>query len=274
MSYFRQIHTLIWKDEEFLEYTPEEKILFVYFFSNESTTLSGLYKIPLRVVSFETNIILPKVKTILKKFEDQEKIWYRDGFVFVKNFQKYNKGGDTVAKAIEKEIDNTVESEIKTVYLRYYPENIPYAYPTNTLLQEEKSKEEYSKVKKSIEEFLQLPIPESPLDADKHPLIALFKQGCDYTPASKEYKNVIDTFGVLKNRYQTFQELIDDIKRFSIAWTSRKTKAGKQYPISNLVWFYEWLLNNDIPVYSNGSIPGSNKKTIKIDGVTMEVGMP
>lgn len=258
MSYFRQIHTLIWKDEEFLEYTPEEKILFVYFFSNESTTLSGLYKIPLKVVSFETNISLSYVKTILNKFEDQEKIWYRDGWVFVKNFQKYNKGGDTVAKAIANEINNIPDCEIKSIYLKYYPENIPYQYPINTLLQEEKSKEEKSRVKESIEEFLQLPIPQSPLEAEKHPLIAIFQRGCDYSPPSKEYKNVIDIFGLIKNRYETFEEITNDIKKYSIAWTSRKTKTGKQYPISNLVWFKEWLLNENIPPYNNGDVPLEN----------------
>lgn len=259
MSYFRQIHTSIWKDEEFLEYSPGEKILFIYFFSNESTTLSGLYKIPLKVVSFETNLGMSYINKALDKFEMQEKIFYRDGTVFVRNFQKYNKGGDTVARAIEKEIANTEDSEIKGLYLQYYPQNIPYTYPTDRVFQEEKSKEEKSKVKKRIEEWAALPIPKSPKEADGHPLLKLFREATDFMPGSKEYKLVIDTFLLLKSDYETLDELSLDIKKYSTAWTSRKTKAGKHYPINNLVWFYEWFLNNLIPDYNDGSIPFSSK---------------
>jgi hypothetical protein len=253
MSYFRQIHTSIWKDEDFLEFTPEEKLLFVYFFSNESTTLSGLYKIPLRVIAFETNLPMDFIKTTLKKFEKLEKIFYRDGMVFVKNFQRYNKGGDTVAKAIHTEIENTQDCELKDIYLRYYSKIIAQPYPIDTLLQEEYSKEEKSIVKKSIGEFLSLPIPESPLEADNHPLIQLFRIGCDYSPPSKEYKNIIDIFGLVKDRYKTYPEIVEDIKKYSIAWTSRINKSGKHYSISNLVWFYNWLLNESIPEYNGGN---------------------
>ena len=273
MSYYRQIHTSIWKDEDFLDSTPEEKLLFIYFFSNESTTLSGLYKIPLRVIAFETNLSMDFIKTTLKKFEKLEKIFYRDGMVFVKNFQKYNKGGDTVAKSIAAEIDNTPDCELKTIYLTYYPQNIVSSYPIDTLLQEKESKEEKSKVKNSIDEFLSLPVPTSPLDADSNPIIQLFRVGCDYTPPSKDYKNIIDVFRLIKDRYKTYPEIVNDIKKYSLAWTSRKNKNGKHYPISNLVWFYEWLLNQNIPEYTNGNDPQNKKKTIKLDGKTVEVEM-
>ena len=274
MSYYRQIHTSIWKDEDFLDSTPEEKLLFIYFFSNESTTLSGLYKIPLRVIAFETNLSMDFIKITLKKFEKLEKIFYRDGMVFVKNFQKYNKGGDTVAKSIASEIENTPDCELKTIYLTYYPQNIASPYPIDSLLQEKKSKEEKSKVKNSIDEFLAYPIPSTPLEADSHPILQLFKAGCNYSPPSKEYKNVIDVFSLIKDRYETYIEIVNDIKKYSLAWTARKTKAGKHYAINNLTWFYDWFLNGIIPEYSNGN--GSSaptKKTIKLDGQTVEVEM-
>jgi len=132
MSYFRQIHTLIWKDEDFLEFKQAEKLLFIYFFSNESTTLSGLYKMPLKVVSFETGLSMRVINAALEKFEKLEKIFYRDGYVFVKKFQYYNRGGANVAIAIKKELDNMPDCEIKGLYMQYIHPNIPYQYPINT----------------------------------------------------------------------------------------------------------------------------------------------
>lgn len=145
MSYFRQIHTSIWKDSDFLELTASEKLLFIYFFSNESTTLSGVYEISLRVVSFETKLSLSVIRKYLEKFEQLEKIYYRDGWVFVVNFQKYNRGGDTVKTAIRNEVDNIPDSEIKKIYMGYYHPNIPYTYPIISRVEEsrvENSREE------------------------------------------------------------------------------------------------------------------------------------
>jgi len=102
-------------------------------------------------------------------------------------------------------------------------------------------------LKNKIEEFAKLPIPQSPLQANKHPLIALFMAGSDYMPPEKEYKNIIDTFSLIKGRYKDHNEIVDDIKKYSIAWTSRNNKNGEKYKISNLVWFYEWFLNDSIP---------------------------
>lgn len=133
MSYFRQIHTSIWKDEEFLHYTLTEKLLFVYFFSNESTTLSGVYKLPLKVASFETGIRLAAIEKALVKFEKAAKIYYRDGYIFVVNFQKYNSGSAKLSVSIKKEIDNLEDCEIKAIYMRYYHPDIPYAYPMDTV---------------------------------------------------------------------------------------------------------------------------------------------
>ena len=45
MANFRAIHTQIWKDEWFVDLTINQKVLFIYLFSNEASSFTGLYKI-------------------------------------------------------------------------------------------------------------------------------------------------------------------------------------------------------------------------------------
>ena len=71
MAGYRQIHTQIWKDEWFLDLEPQAKLLFIYLFGNENTSLSGIYKLPLKVILFETGLDKEYVVNTLKKTNPQ-----------------------------------------------------------------------------------------------------------------------------------------------------------------------------------------------------------
>lgn len=141
MANYRQVHVSIWKDEWFLELTPTEKLLFVYLFSNESASLSGIYKIALRVISFETCLPMKKVTDALRKFADMDKVYYQDGVVWVKNLRKYNRGSSKVATRIQKDLEEIPYCELKEKYIAYYDPDIPYGYPMDTLSTEMKTNE-------------------------------------------------------------------------------------------------------------------------------------
>src|SRR3972149_7999433 len=96
MANYRQIHVSIWKDEWFLDLDPDEKLLFIYLFSNESASLAGIYKLALKVIAFETNLPIDFVKKTLAKFEKAGKVYYREGVIWVKNLRKYNRGSSKV----------------------------------------------------------------------------------------------------------------------------------------------------------------------------------
>lgn len=91
MAGYRQIHTQIWKDEWFIELDPDEKFLFIYLFSNELASISGLYKIPIRVMHNETCIPLSRVQEIMNMFVDQDKVQYADGTLWIRNMWRYHK---------------------------------------------------------------------------------------------------------------------------------------------------------------------------------------
>ncbi len=57
MAQFNTIHSNIWEDEKFRKLKcSDSKLLFVYVFSNTRCPVSGIYKIAIETMSFETGI--------------------------------------------------------------------------------------------------------------------------------------------------------------------------------------------------------------------------
>lgn len=80
----RYINTKFWSDNFIVQLDPIERYLFLYFLTNEHTNLSGIYELPMRFLSFETGLEREMLEKILGRFKG--KIYYIDGWVFVKNF--------------------------------------------------------------------------------------------------------------------------------------------------------------------------------------------
>ena len=90
MGVYRQIHTKIWKDGWFLDLEPDLKLLFIYLFSNERANLAGLYDIPLKVISFETDLPTDRIQEGLEVFRQAGKAFYEDGWLWMPNLLRYN----------------------------------------------------------------------------------------------------------------------------------------------------------------------------------------
>jgi len=151
MANYRQIHVSIWKDEWFIDLNSDEKLLFIYLFSNELASLSGIYKLPIKVMHWETGLDEDFIKNSLIKFEQGNKVIYREGIVWIVNMRKYHKGSSLVEKRIQKDLDEIPDCELKHIYIAYYQKKIPYStnnipYPygidTISLIKEEENKEE------------------------------------------------------------------------------------------------------------------------------------
>lgn len=131
MAGYRQIHTKIWKRDWFLELAPTEKLLFVYLFSNELASVSGIYHISLKVIAFETGLTIPFIKKTLTKLEGLRngcervgRSYYRDGVVWVISLRKYNdSGGPKVAKRIETDLAMIPDCELKQAYIAYHADS-------------------------------------------------------------------------------------------------------------------------------------------------------
>lgn len=131
MAKFRMIDTKFRSDNYIADLDPIEKLLFIYFFTNPYTNISGIYELSLKQIALDTWIdrqeMLPK---IIKRFSDWGKIYYIDWWVYVKNFQKHQK---TESKKIQKWIENWmgliptyILEKVKGIDTLY----IPYTYPS------------------------------------------------------------------------------------------------------------------------------------------------
>ena len=92
MAKQRYINTKFWSDSFVRDHlNPLDRYLFLYFLCNEKTNIAWIYELPLSIISFETWI---EKENLLKMMERlKPKIYYFDGWVYIRNFQKHQKTG-------------------------------------------------------------------------------------------------------------------------------------------------------------------------------------
>ncbi|MHA1962698.1 MAG: hypothetical protein ACW99U_21115 [Candidatus Thorarchaeota archaeon] len=124
---------------------PQEKILFIYLFSNESTSLAGIYKIAFKVICFETGLESAFVTRTLKKFAKQNKVFYQDGVVWVTNMRGYHEtSSERVQQRIQKDVDAVPDCDVKTMYIQGI-DKVSTGYGYQTLKEEEEEEDIASK---------------------------------------------------------------------------------------------------------------------------------
>ena len=140
MANYRQIHTQIWRDNWFLDLEPDEKLLFIYLFSNDNSNLAGLYELHEKIIVLETGLAKERIHEIIAKFEADKKVLYKDGIVWIVNMQRYHSNaGEKVRRNIELIVEGIPDCYVKQQYCianGIEPEdtpNIEYAYPMDTL---------------------------------------------------------------------------------------------------------------------------------------------
>lgn len=112
MAKQRYINTKFWSDNYIVKLDPIEKLLFLYLMTNEKTNIAGLYELPAKIMSFETGIESTLLEAMLLRFERDDKIFFYNGWVFLKNFLKHqNVTSAQVQKGIENEM-KTIPKEI------------------------------------------------------------------------------------------------------------------------------------------------------------------
>jgi len=142
MANYRQIHTQIWTDNWFLELAPDEKLLFIYLFSNDKSSLSGLYEIHDKLISFETGMRMSRINTILNKFAESGKVYAQDGLIWIVNMQKYHTyKNESVKTRIEADIKAIPDCELKNKFLIHSGYTLSTDCGQSVLKEKEKEKE-------------------------------------------------------------------------------------------------------------------------------------
>lgn len=140
MANYRQIHTQIWRDNWFLDLEADEKLLFIYLFSNNNSNLAGLYELHEKIIALETGLPKTRIDEIIAKFEADRKVLYKDGIVWIVNMQRYHSNaGEKVRRNIELIVESIPDCYVKQQYCianGVEPEDAPeieYQYPMDTL---------------------------------------------------------------------------------------------------------------------------------------------
>lgn len=121
MAEYRQTYCKMWSDGWFSELELDEKLLWSYFFSNEHTSVAGIYEITLRTMTNESGIERGRVEEILLKFIQAKKCRYEDGILWVFNMPKYQgSNSPKVVARIRKDVVGLPDSLIQRDYMKLY----------------------------------------------------------------------------------------------------------------------------------------------------------
>lgn len=120
MSKKRYIDTIFWRDEYISNLDPSEKLLYLYLLTNPDTNVSGIYQLPVKIISADTGFDREMVIKILDRFQKDGKIECSNGWIKVVNFVKHqNTNSPLIQKAIETELKsapNDLKYGIDRVY--------------------------------------------------------------------------------------------------------------------------------------------------------------
>ena len=116
----RIIHTKFWKDDYVSSLSSEEKLMFLYFVTNEHVNILHLYYCPDRLIMFDTGIDRGILEKIKKKFEQDKKVYFRDGWIFLRNAHRYEsyegEKNDECKRKILKECGKTIKEWYRGIY--------------------------------------------------------------------------------------------------------------------------------------------------------------
>ncbi len=95
------VNTRFWIDDYISNLDPIEKLLFLYFLTNPSTDICGVYELPLKNIALDTGLDKEMVVKIVNRFSTDGKIFYKNGWVGIKNFAKHQAMNPKVKMGIE-----------------------------------------------------------------------------------------------------------------------------------------------------------------------------
>lgn len=124
MAKFRPIYKTIWKDPDFQELSPEQKLLFFYFCTNESINESGIYQLTPKTVANDTSISYETVVQLLSNCAIKNIVYDMDNkVIYVRKMRKYSTGGkpELIRKAIENEYKLLHKSKLWDLFFEDYP---------------------------------------------------------------------------------------------------------------------------------------------------------
>lgn len=265
MAKSRMIDTRFWDDNYTSNLDPIEKLLFLYCLTNTHTNICWVYEIPLKSIASDTGIDKDMVLKIMWRFESEWKIIFKDWWIAIRNFIKYQNQWSPKVKAwIDKELLKVPEwlNSLLQIPYTYHMDTVSYSNTnsnTNSNLNisskedttkslvvlENKSKPEINNLIDSIKQTLK-------------PLWLIYKAG-------KQERQRAQNILTAKEFWETCEK----------AWMSREKFVIEIIKLSAKLDFWNWKIYNcetfyeHYPkVYNEARRIKESKKESKISTIT------
>ena len=141
MAIYRNVQMSFWTDTKITDdFTPEEKLVYLYLITNPHTNLCGCYEISYRQMSNEIGMSIIKTKTLIGKLKNNHKVIdYSEDTkeVLLCNWNKYNwTASEKFRKPLLKEINEVKNDGFRSYLMALYDGvntvSIPYRYGSDT----------------------------------------------------------------------------------------------------------------------------------------------
>jgi len=114
----RIIHTKFWKDDFVASLTPEEKLVFNFYITNEEVNILHLYEVSEREVMFYTGVCEETLKKAKDKLEKAGKVFFKNSYVFLKNADRYEDYNTTQYLKAKENLLRQISPEVVEWYRR------------------------------------------------------------------------------------------------------------------------------------------------------------
>lgn len=105
----RSINTAIWDDPYVRDLSIKQKLIWMYLLSNRLTTMAGIYEITIDKIVFDLKITIDIVTSTFIKFEKDDKIYYYENYLIMRNHLKNHHMNTNMQKGAMKIIDTLPE---------------------------------------------------------------------------------------------------------------------------------------------------------------------
>lgn len=126
MGIKRVVDTDFWSDEKVEEFTPEEKLFWLYLLTNPFTKQLGIYHITKKQMAFHLGYNTETITKLLDRFENEHHlIKYVDNEMAIFNFLKRSvlKGGKPVEDCLKADIKNVKNKELIDLVFNHLEED-------------------------------------------------------------------------------------------------------------------------------------------------------
>lgn len=128
MGVKRIVDTDFWTDSKVLDFTVEDKYFMLYLLTNPQCRQVGIYKLPKKIMSFQTGYTIECITNLIARFRDNyNMIAYNDSTqeIAIKNYLKYSivSGGKPVIDCIKKDLSLVSDKKL-ILYIKESLSNI------------------------------------------------------------------------------------------------------------------------------------------------------